>query len=338
MSSSHVLVLGGAGAVGHHTARRLLQLGHAVTIAGRTATTLEQATRRIPGIEAIVGDAADHDTLRRAGPVEAVVNTTGLASADIIQPWLDAGVHVVDIAASGEEMRRLELVHADHATLLLSVGLLPGLSTLMATHLADADRGAASITIGALLGVGEDYGDASRRWTISRLGQTVDGPAGAFRNFVPSVAVDYPAGFGRRRAHQFDFADQLVLTRDLGILVTTVYCLDSRFATAGLTVAARIPGAPKALLAANRISRRATRGSDWWAATAHTNSLTLWALGRAQSHGTAMITALATDLLLSAPPRAGVRHLHQLVSLDDIRDQLPAMGIAVAKSCAPPRQ
>lgn len=330
MTGGRALVLGGAGAVGRHTARRLHALGHAVTIAGRTAAALEETARQLPGVGRIVADVRDLSALSEAGAVDVVVNTTGIASVDVVQPWLDRGAHVVDIAASGQEIRRLERADARNATLLLGVGLLPGLCTLMAAHLAGTDSRPTAITIGALLGVGEEYGDASRRWTISQLGRTVEAPDGTFRNFAVPVDIEFPGGFGTRRAYRFDFADQLILGRALGVPVTTAYCLDSRIATTALAVAARIPHAPQALLAANRFSRRAAHGSDWWAAAVRTESSRVWAVGRAQSVGTAMITALATDRVLTDPPQPGVRYLHEMITLDDIHDELPGMGIAVA--------
>lgn len=330
MTTSRVLVLGGAGAVGRLIAHRLRELGHDVTISGRTASALDEVAHRTSGISSVVADAHDHEALGRIGTVDAVVNTTGLVSLDIVQPWLDHGVPVVDVAASREEIRVLEQADASRATLLLSVGLVPGLSTLMGTHVAEADPHPSSINIGVLLGAGEDHGEASRRWTIDQLGHTIDGPTGTFRNFSAPVAVDFPGGFGTRRAYQFDFADHLVLSRQLDLPVTTLYCLDSRFGTSALALAARIPGAPRALLAADRFSKHTVRGSDWWAVTADTANSRLWAMGRGQSHSTAMVTAWATDRVLASERDTGVRHLNQVATFDEIRDALPDVGIAVA--------
>ncbi|MDE0803319.1 MAG: SDR family NAD(P)-dependent oxidoreductase [Acidimicrobiales bacterium] len=330
MTRPRVLILGGAGAVGRNTARHLTDSGHQVIVAGRTEATLHDVARQLHGSEALVADARDHAAMRRAGPVDAVVNTTGLIDPEILQPWLDDSVPIVDIAASGEEIRRLEQLDSSRTTLLLSVGLLPGLSSLIATHLAEREPQTSSLTIGALLGIGEDYGDASRRWTIGQLGDRVEGPDGTFRNFASPVSIDFPGGFGTRTAYRFDFADQYVLTRDLDVPVTTAYCMDSRLATTALSIAARIPGAPRVLLAANRASRRAANGSDWWAATISTDSQTMWAVGRAQSESTGALAAVATDRLLSASAQPGIHHLHQLCRLDDIRDRLPDLGIALA--------
>lgn len=332
MTGSRVLVLGGAGAVGHHTTRQLIRLGHRVVVSGRTPGPLHQLAQSHAEIDVVAADANDHTALRGAGQVDAVVNTTGLVDQAIVQPWLDDGVPFVDIAASGQEIRQLEDCDASAAALLLSVGLLPGLSTLIASDLAARDPDTTSITIGALLGVGEDYGDASRRWTISRLGDRIDGPDGPFRNFTTPIPVDFPGGFGTRNAYRFDFADHYVLSRDLDVPVTTTYCMDSRLANTALTLVARIPGAPRALLAANRTSRRAAKGSDWWAATITTDNHASWALGRAQSESTGVLAAIATDRLLSSGTQAGVRHIHQLFELDDIRDQLPGLGIGLARS------
>lgn len=332
MTASRVLVLGGAGAVGHHTTRQLIRLGHRVVTSGRTPGPLHQLAQSDAGIDVVAANATDHGTLRGAGPVDAVVNTTGLVDQAIVQPWLDEGVPFVDIAASGQEIRQLEQCDASRATLLLSVGLLPGLSTLIAADLVARDPDTTSITIGALLGVGEDYGDASRRWTISRLGDRIDGPDGPFRNFTTPIPIDFPGGFGTRNAYRFDFADHYVLSRDLDVPVTTAYGMDSRLANTALTLVARIPGAPRALLAANRASRRAAKGSDWWVATITTDNHATWALGRAQSQSTGVLTAIAADRLLTTGTQTGVRHIHQILELDDIRDQLPGLGIAMART------
>lgn len=251
----------------------------------------------------------------------------------MLQPWLDAGRHVVDIAAAGDEIARLITLDTSQGSLILSVGLMPGLSTLIATDLVRAGaRG--PLTIGGLLGVGEDYGDASRGWTLSRLGQEAAAPDGTFRNFTDPVTVRFPAGFGARRAWRFDFADQTVLHETTGVTVTTACCLDSRVATGALAVAARIPGAPQALLRANRVSRRAARGSDWWALTVTDESgQETWALGRAQSRATAAVTALAADRVLASPPGNGVHHLHELTALSEHRSWLAKHDIAIG-SCA----
>lgn len=324
----HVLVLGGGGAVGRHIADRLVDLGHDVTVAGRSREPLDHVAAGRSGVHVCVGDARAPATFAGIAP-DVVVNATGATDPALLQPWLDAGTNIVDIAAASDEITRLTALDTTRAALVLSVGLIPGLSTLMAAHLHAAGS-TGPLTIGALLGVGEDYGDASRRWTLSRIGRRADAPDGGFRNFREAIAVKFPAGFGTRRAWRFDFADQNTLHDTIGVTATTAYCLDSRLATTALAAAARIPGGPQALLAADGASRRAARGSDWWALTVTDPAGTgLWAVARAQSRTTGDVAALTTDRVLTNPPGAGVHHLHELTTLDEHRRWLSQRGVAI---------
>ena len=326
--TGHVLVLGGGGAVGRHAATRLAELGHAVTVVGRSPGPLEQVAASVKAVSVRVGDATDPAAFTGLAP-DIVVNATGATDPSMLQPWLDAGRHVIDIAASGDEIAQLADLDTARASLILSVGLIPGLSTLMAAQLCSTGA-TGPLTIGALLGIGEDYGNASRRWTLSRLGRPAAAPDGTFRNFVPPVTVRFPAGFGVRRAWRFDFADQKVLHDTSGVTAITAYCLDSRLVTTALAAAARCPGAPQALLAAKPVSRWVARGRDWWALTVTDEAgHQMWALGRAQSRATGAVAALAAHRVLSNPPANGVHHLHELTTLDEALPWLGDHGIAV---------
>ncbi|MEZ5372018.1 MAG: hypothetical protein R2704_04675 [Microthrixaceae bacterium] len=217
-----------------------------------------------------------------------MINTTGIEDPAVDAAWVNDGNLVLDIAASGEEISRLERIDPGPGTLVLGVGLLARL-TGSAPELGcgpiDSHRStrpassaaavlalpgplgmvvnstvpmAATNTIGVLLGAAEAHGDAAIGWTMSRLGRVAASPRGSFRNFTNPVRVEFPGGFGRRTAWRFDFADQVTLPGQLGNPVITAYCMDSRVATTALAAIARIPGGATPALALER--RRPARG------------------------------------------------------------------------------
>jgi len=82
MSVLHTVIVGGSSGIGLATARRLLDAGHIVTIAGRNARRLEQAKAELGGrVRSAVMDAADRestkDALAAIGPFDHIVLAFG---------------------------------------------------------------------------------------------------------------------------------------------------------------------------------------------------------------------------------------------------------------------
>jgi saccharopine dehydrogenase-like NADP-dependent oxidoreductase len=82
--------------------------------------------------------------------------------ADLARVCLDRGNHYVDISASYAllwEVEKLDaLAKRRGATAVLSVGLAPGLTNLLAKHCAQVLDELQSLDIFVMLGLGEAYG------------------------------------------------------------------------------------------------------------------------------------------------------------------------------------
>jgi hypothetical protein len=219
------------------------------------------------------------------------------------------GVGVVDITATTDYVAALEPLDLPQPV-LLSVGLAPGLTNLLAAAVhADAPG---PLDLAVFLGAGERHGDAAVAWSYGLLGRHFRDPAsgGQVRNYTRPRSFDLP-GHGRRRLYRADFSDQHVLSRDLDVPVRTYFGLDSRLATAALATLTRIPGAPRAPRGLH------LPGSDRWIALARgQDGNSRWASGRVQSHATAVVAATAARVVMRIPP--GVHHLHRELSLADI--------------------
>lgn len=303
-----VLVLGGYGAVGVPLVEDLRERGHEVLSAGRDPTRADVAIN--------LRDAGLDGFRRAAAGVDVVVNAAGLEDPRLVEVATATGAAFVDVTATSAYVAAVE-ASMPAAPVLLSVGLTPGLTTLLAAELCRGVDLPARIDIGVLLGAGDAHGAAAMAWSIGLLGgRFPDAVTGQkVRNYTRPRKFDLPV-FGRRRLYRLDISDQHTLTRDLGIPVRTYFGVDSRLATAALAVLTRVP-------AAGRLAHWIhAPGSDRWLAFATSpDGRARWASGRNQSLATAVVASWATRIAGTIEP--GVHHLHGVASLADLPGDLP---------------
>ncbi len=89
LDGRHAVVTGGGSGVGAAVAEALADAGAAVTVVGRTATTLDAVAEPHPSIAAAVGDVTDRGSLdvaletarARSGPIDIMVASAGVSSS-----------------------------------------------------------------------------------------------------------------------------------------------------------------------------------------------------------------------------------------------------------------
>jgi saccharopine dehydrogenase-like NADP-dependent oxidoreductase len=295
------LVLGGYGAVGARIVEQLRASGEVAFAAGRDAARAD-----------VVVDASEPGavSLQAAlSEVDVVVNAAGVEDPDLVALIAGRGVAFVDITATTGYVATLERLELSQPV-LLSVGLAPGLTNLLAAAVhAAAPR---PIDLAVLVGAGERHGAAGVAWSYGLLGRRFRDPATGeqVRNYTRPQRFDLP-GYGRRRVYRADFSDQHVLTRDLGVPVRTYFGLDSRWATVALALLTWVPGASSAPQGLH------LPGTDRWLALARgRDGTSRWASGRVQSHATAVLAATAARAVAGLSP--GVHHLHHVLTLADV--------------------
>lgn len=319
-----IMIIGGYGAVGREAAGALTRWfpDADIVVAGRNPATATP----IPGTTARRLDAADADGVVEAlAGVDTVLMCAELDNVRLARTCLERGVHYLDITATHELLVQLEnldeLATAHGATAVLSVGLVPGVTNLLARYCAERIP-AGDLRIGVLLGTGERHGPAATRWTVNRLGELT----GSWR-------MRFPEPYGRRTVHRFPFSDQFTLPRTLGFVrVETGLCLDTRGGTALLAAASR-PAVAR-LLHRPRVHRAVLGalngvhlGSDGFAVSAAAGAVHVSFSGRRQSRATGLIAALLVRRLPTMPP--GARHIEQLVDPVDVLTELATLGYAL---------
>ncbi|MFB7171926.1 saccharopine dehydrogenase NADP-binding domain-containing protein [Streptomyces sp. NPDC056254] len=331
-SEGRVLVVGGYGAVGATVTSTLAEwFPGRVVPSGRDAVK----ARRLGGVRVDAGDLAGfRQVLDELGDVRAVVLCIEPEDAGLARICLERGIHLVDVGATHRLLEKVTdlngLAAAAGATAVLSVGVAPGLTNLLARRVNDAVGGADRIDLTVLLGAGERHGTDAVRWTVAGLST----PVTARPN---QLALP---GFGLRTAHSFPFSDQYTLRRTLGVPeVTTRLCLDSRPLTAALFALRRAGllrgarGARQQQLLTSAFSR-VHLGGDRFAVRADAyrgdHHATLALTGQGQSRATGLVAAHVVRALFTRGVPAGVHHVEQLTALAELPEQLAAHGITAA--------
>jgi saccharopine dehydrogenase (NAD+, L-lysine forming) len=349
--SENVLIVGGTGQVGRVVAGRLAERWPGrVLVAGRSleraaAVAAEHGGASRP-VQFDIGRLGDQiDALDGVRLAIVCVEQANLAFA---RAALGRGIHVIDISATYQLLHAIEgldgLARQHNAIGLLSVGLAPGLTNLLARYGADLLESTESIDLFLMLGLGEAHGADAIRWTLETLSTSfsLDTPAGPRRveSFGEGRAVRFPGDRRPRRAYRFDFSDQHVLRRTLGVPeVSTWLCFDSDLATRAVALLKRMGAFRKAdrldpqLLA--RLAGHLPGGSDQFRVLAEVRGrargarrvVSLSAAGYNEARATGMMTAYAAEHILGSPHPGGVYHSDQLLNPSAVLRALRQSGI-----------
>lgn len=348
--SNGIVVVGGYGAVGRTVCAELAgRFPGRVFAAGRNLGRAKAFSREMGGrVLPLRVDLTDPEkATENLDGARVVVACAETGNAAFAREVLGRGVHYVDISASHAFLRRVEgldaLARRRGATAVLSVGLVPGLTNLLARHCADVlgdqPRG---VNISVLLGLGEAHGKEGVRWVVENLDRRFEAPGvpGTVSSLEHPRTTLFPGGFGRRTCYRFDFADQHVLARTIGAgRAATRLCFDSAAATrllallkkTGALRVLRHRGTREALVA---VLGRVRFGSDGFAVVAEAegkggrrHSCSAW--GRGEGRATGVVAALITERLLASPSlEYGVFHIEQLFDPAEVFAAIEGQGIS----------
>ncbi|MGW7070890.1 saccharopine dehydrogenase family protein [Streptomyces sp. NPDC054855] len=335
----NILVLGGYGAVGRVTALDLAgRLPGRVIVAGRDrARAVELAAGSGGTLLPARVDLADPASLEQALEGVSLVVLSVEPRTPAAHPariLFERGIGLVDVTATHSLITEVErhdaLARGHDATAVLSVGVAPGLTNLLARRAAEAIGGAERLDISVVLGAGEAHGKDAVRWTVAQL---MDGSPDGAR---PLRVATWPPG--RERAHHpFPFSDQHTLRRTLGVPhVTTRLGLDSGALTAllfGLRRAGVFRAARRARLD-GLLTASLTRihlGGDRFAVRvdAHrggrraTRALT----AASQSRFTGLTAAEVAARVYAGEVPTGVQHIEEAAGLAGVPEALAAHGL-----------
>lgn len=272
--------------------------------------------------------------------VKLVVMCLDQSDLSFVRSCLEQGIHYVDISA---DFRFLSKVHALHqeagsrgATAVLSVGLAPGMTNLMAKHAKRFVDEAQMIDISVMLGIGDQHGKAAIEWTVEHLANPFTNKQGEspkkIRSFSDGKIIDFGHHLGRKKAYRFNFSDQHTLPQTLDVpSVSTRLCFDSPLVTKALSMmqASRVLALLRFSPVRNTVVQwfgRVKWGTDQFAVkidvTGTNNGDTATAecflQGHIEADMTARVASAVAKIVYSDTLPTGVFHIDQVLDLESI--------------------
>lgn len=352
--NNDALVVGGYGEVGRCIVAELTRRwpGH-VVVAGRNEAKARAMAARWNGrVQTRHLDLSAPASFAAAlAGIGVVVVCVEQQETDFVDACLQGGIHYVDVSASYAFLRRVEalqpLARAHGATCVLSVGLAPGVTNLLARRVVDALERTEHVDIDILLGLGDVHGPAAIEWMLANAHRKYsigEGPhARVVTPFREPRRVELPAPFCRRTTYAFDFADQHALARTLAIpSAQTRLCFDSALVT--LTLASLAALRALRLLRWRRLRQLMARLLGWApfgssafvtrvSATGTSNGrrteASAFVRGDGEARATGVVAAFVAEQLLEGQP-PGVWHIDQLVDVENALTRLADRGFVVS--------
>ncbi len=323
-----ILIAGGYGAVGSKIARQLSSdAANTIIVAGRNLAKAQDTAFALGGLARLL-DLANRDTWAAAlDGVDLVIVCIDQTETGFLEMVTTRAIAYIDVTAGDEFFRKAEALTTT-GTVLLSVGLAPGLSNLLAMEAAADMEQIDSIEIGLLMGTGDEHGSAAIAWSTAQM-------------FDPDAKrddaiIDFGPDFGRRRAYFMDFADQHVLNRTLnGVKTITRVTYDSALLTSALFWLGRsFSGNRHMENLVNRISHMPTFGSDKCVLTVTAKGRiagqpverTAHFFGQKEAAVTAAMAVAIAEDVLNGRITTGIHHSHQVVAAKAIFTRMEKWG------------
>ncbi len=335
--SNAVLIVGGYGTVIASTLAQ--QHADQLMIAGRSeARAARLAAQLGTGVRWRVLDMAqrmDYDAVLDG--VGYVVMCLDVPDIEFVRQCFQRGIHYVDISAEYPILSAIAKLDAfarqQGTTAVLSVGLVPGLSNLIARHSLQFVQPIDHFDIALLAGLGEKHGAAGSIWILNHMNDSTGMTSFQFRE-----------PYGQKAAYRFAFSDQYTLTQTLPVASAATWLGFDSLLMTHLIGLARLPvlrhlfrqKTVKQLLL--NLTQRLQFGSDEFVLTARargsTGSYQAWLRGKREALAAGLVAAEVVRRLMTESPPTGVYHIEQIFQLDDFLPLLEQHGMTFSDSNA----
>jgi saccharopine dehydrogenase-like NADP-dependent oxidoreductase len=360
MLDGDILIIGGYGAVGQVMAYALAnKFPGRVIAAGRSyqkaRALAQESAERIRPYQLDL--AVAHENPEILDGVVVVVMCLDIPDVQFVQACLQRGIHYVDITAEDAILQQIEALNgaakSGGTTAVLSVGLSPGLTNLLARQAQAQLETLHHIDIHGFLGLGEAHGAAAARWTLQNLNANYtvceNGRPRQVSSFGEHKRAYFPDGLGYRRVYRFNLADQHVVVRTLDLISVSTWVTFDPILFTSLMAFMRQSGLSKLLRyrrvedAIVKMSTAAQFGSEKFAVQVEARgekdgramSQTYTITGEGQGRATALVAAQVVKQLLTSAFPSGVFHSEQLFEPLPFIHQLAADNIIYHESARP---
>lgn len=243
MKTGKILVIGGYGHVGRTISKEMgNRFPGQVIVAGRSIQKSAQLSRETKGrVGSMALDIFDPElnVEKALDDVSLVIMCLDQQNTSFVEQIIRKGVDYIDITAASDfltAMERLDdFAKKAASSVVISIGLEPGLTNLLASRIVAALDETQHIDVFVMLGMGDTHGDAAIQWTLENANAEFavleKGIKKSVASFGDGQKVDLP-GIGQRTAYRFNFPDQHSLPKTLGVnSVSSYLCFDLEYVT-----------------------------------------------------------------------------------------------------------
>ncbi|MGJ1432023.1 saccharopine dehydrogenase NADP-binding domain-containing protein [Sphingobacterium spiritivorum] len=327
-----ILIIGGYGAVGRIISEHLSErYPEQVIVAGRSFAKAERLSVELQNhvIPSQLDLKTDFDS-SILEDIVLVIMCIDQADSIIIEECLKRDIHYIDITADQKMIRRAEAlknkIKDSKSTVILSVGLAPGLTNLLAQHTLNTLGQIQETDIFILLGLGEKHGDSAYKWTFDNLNKAypivVNGETRIIKSFTSPKKTLLK---GLRNFYLFNFSDQHTFLNTTPVRkVFTRMAFDSKLFTKimalmtslRLTSIFSYSGLQRLLI---RLFHNLTIGSDIFgikvvSRTPDQTEMCCTISGNGEGKITAYMATEVAHMVLKKALPAGIQHSHQVIT------------------------
>ncbi len=288
-----------------------------VIVAGRNYAKAEQLSQQIAAVPMKL-DLTSISNSDFLDTVQLVIMCIDQLDTSFVELCIEKGINYIDISANKEVIEKIELLNdqAKQSSIVLSVGIAPGITNLLAKHVLNQSPTEEAIDISVLLGLGEKHGDAAFKWTFDNINTSYTLGKQEIRSFSTPRKTEL---VGKRSFYTFNFSDQHTLLKTTQIKrVTTRMAFDVSFLTktvallrkVGLTTVFNNRWVQNVSIS---LFKKSLIGSDVFGVKVEGKTLGFSVTGNGEGNATAYVaTETALHLLKNQTP-SGVKHLHEII-------------------------
>lgn len=347
-----ILVVGGYGNVGRVICRTLAEwYPGKVVAAGRSYQKAYQFARKTDGkVVPLQLDVSDLNNITgHLRYQRLVISSVELDNnRQLAEACLSEGTHYTEVSTSYETMRRILALResAKKSAIIPGVGLMPGLSNVLAKELANQFAAVHLIDVHLMLGLGDAHGEDAIRWILAYANrafevQTKDG-ARTVHSLSDPKKVLFPGDTKPRHTYRFDFADQHVIPETTRAEeAASRVCFDNRLITRLLALLKSLGLAPFLQLLSPRLLARLLSnthiGSDMFALKVIVQGtkqncpavVSASVQGHKEGEATGLVTAFTGRMLYEGQVPNGISHLETVVASEKLFSWLQNYGLKV---------
>lgn len=355
VSNGKILVIGGYGNVGKVICKTLAdRFPGRVIAAGRNLSAAQQfslqTNAKVLPLKLNVRQINEKDLVN----ISLVIMCIDRENNSLAKKCAAKGIYYIDISAEYKILSQIELLDSEakqhQSTIILSVGLAPGLTNLLASSSKLKFDKLESINIHLLLGLGEVHGKAAIAWILNNLTTKYsileNGQPKYIESFKDKKNTVFEGHFGKRTTYSFNFLDQHTLPKTLGIKsASTGMCFDSVLMTRMLSILAHtgyinLARSSNLLKPLTGILQLLKLGTDKFVAKVEAkgtinNRTAIYETsisGSKEGFITGLVAAKVAEYLYTKPFPPGVFHIEQLFDLEQFVEDLETENLTLHQS------